>query len=285
MWNPAQYASWKGAVRAFLRVCLLFILASSPAPGDEALPRLYVRLLEPTLAPGMDHFHCARSFRFALLVDHERPELCGAAFGLTVRDPDGELVPGVRVEFTFEQTWRNHSVAEHEGESGYSAVLTCFGPFAHPPSKASPIGEARLRFSSAEAIRFQLSVEDPAPFNASAGLVFSNDFTDNVLLVSSDLYFTHCPVFIRGDANDDARVDISDVVTILGFLFLGEGEIRCEHAADANNDGMLEITDPIYIIQFLFLGGAPPPPPFPDFGEDADAGDTLACEGLHPLAP
>lgn len=67
--------------------------------------------------------------------------------------------------------------------------------------------------------------------------------------------------FQRGDSNGDGSIDISDGVTTLGFLFLGEGRPRCAAAADANRDGSVNISDPSYTLGFLFLGGAVHPEP------------------------
>jgi hypothetical protein len=80
--------------------------------------------------------------------------------------------------------------------------------------------------------------------------------------------------FHRGDSNGDGRVDISDGIDILDFIFLGgslEGAggvaMDCLAAADANDDGGLDCTDPIAILGWLFLGtpapAAPGPPPAP----------------------
>lgn len=60
-------------------------------------------------------------------------------------------------------------------------------------------------------------------------------------------------IFSRGDTNDDGKVDISDSINVLSFLFLGIGIISCEDASDSNDDGKLDITDGIEILSHLFL--------------------------------
>ena len=67
--------------------------------------------------------------------------------------------------------------------------------------------------------------------------------------------------FIRGDVDGSGRVDISDAIFILNYLFAGGASPRCEDAADANDDGKIEIADAINILSFLFTGGKPLPPP------------------------
>ncbi len=52
------------------------------------------------------------------------------------------------------------------------------------------------------------------------------------------------PSFVRGDGNIDGRVDISDVIFVLGCQFLGTRCPDCLDAADANDDGNQDIADP-----------------------------------------
>ena len=61
------------------------------------------------------------------------------------------------------------------------------------------------------------------------------------------------PVFVRGDATLDERLDISDVIVILVHLSQG-GPLGCADAADATDDGLLDISDPIAVARLLFMG-------------------------------
>src|SRR5206468_3100804 len=85
------------------------------------------------------------------------------------------------------------------------------------------------------------------------------------------------PIFIRGDANLDRKVEITDPIAILGELFLGDPPANCLDASDFNDDGVLDISDPVGLLTFLFAGGDPPPPPSPDPGPDP-TGHSLGCE-------
>ena len=76
--------------------------------------------------------------------------------------------------------------------------------------------------------------------------------------------------FARGDSNADGRVDLSDAIATLGFLFLGDSEPTCLDSADANGDARLDISDAVYSLGFLFLGGQEFPPPFPECGISTD---------------
>lgn len=74
--------------------------------------------------------------------------------------------------------------------------------------------------------------------------------------------------FIRGDANADGDVNITDGVFVLNFLFLGTTTPTCREASDANADGDVNITDGVYLLNFLFAGGPAPPAPFGECGTD-----------------
>ncbi len=74
------------------------------------------------------------------------------------------------------------------------------------------------------------------------------------------------PFFLRGDANSDGGVDLSDAMFTLSWLFLGGRTPSCLEAANANGSRQVNIADPIYALSFLFGGGPPPPFPFPFCG-------------------
>jgi hypothetical protein len=81
-------------------------------------------------------------------------------------------------------------------------------------------------------------------------------------------------IFVRGDANLDEAVDVSDPVRILNTLFLGGEPLGCEQAADANRDNRLDISDPVTILNYLFLetsGWSPTPDTV------SDEADSLSC--------
>ncbi len=80
---------------------------------------------------------------------------------------------------------------------------------------------------------------------------------------------TQGPMFMRGDTTGDLKIDVSDAVSTLNYLFLG-GEVGCQDAADINNDGKIDVTDAIYTLSFLFSGGDPP---------QVVSSSWYACEG------
>jgi len=85
------------------------------------------------------------------------------------------------------------------------------------------------------------------------------------------------PEFLRGDANTDGQVDVSDALTITGYLFLGSAVPLCMDAADANDDGGADLSDAIAIVRELFMGSAGAiTAPYPDRGTDPTP-DSLSC--------
>jgi hypothetical protein len=85
------------------------------------------------------------------------------------------------------------------------------------------------------------------------------------------------PLFVRGDATADFKVDISDAIFILSFLFNGGAGSSCLDALDSSDDGRIDLGDAVGILTYLFLSGPPPSPPFPACGEDPTGGDGFRC--------
>ncbi len=84
-----------------------------------------------------------------------------------------------------------------------------------------------------------------------------------------EIHYRVIPVqFLRGDADMDGKVNLTDAIFILQYLFQGGPVPPILDAADVNDDAKLDITDPIQLLQHLFLGGPPPAGPFPVAGLD-----------------
>jgi len=73
---------------------------------------------------------------------------------------------------------------------------------------------------------------------------------------------------IIADCNQDGKLDISDAVCTLGFLFIGiPGSLPCgdgtsrDHGnitlLDTNDDGKIDLSDCVFVLDFLFTGGPP----------------------------
>jgi hypothetical protein len=82
--------------------------------------------------------------------------------------------------------------------------------------------------------------------------------------------------FVRGDANGDSRVDISDALVVLFYKFAG-GSSNCVDSMDVDDSGTVDISDAIAVLEYLFRSGSAPMAPFPIAGMDPTA-DSLDCQ-------
>ena len=86
--------------------------------------------------------------------------------------------------------------------------------------------------------------------------------------------------FCRGDCNFSQMgsmcVDIADAASVVSYLFLpGTWKFQppCLDACDCNDDGRIDLSDAVCILQYLFQFGAAPPAPGP--GWDPDTASEL----------
>ena len=82
-------------------------------------------------------------------------------------------------------------------------------------------------------------------------------------------------LFTRGDSDSNDRVNLSDAIQILRYLYQA-AEIGCRDAADVNDSGRIELADAIYLLNFIFQNGSAIPPPYPGTGADPTP-DGLGC--------
>jgi hypothetical protein len=87
-----------------------------------------------------------------------------------------------------------------------------------------------------------------------------------VIAKASSLEAEPTALFLRGDANCDGALNMSDPVSTLNMLFLSGPGACCGAASDANGDLVIDLTDPIVLLSHLFWGADPLAHPFPDCG-------------------
>ncbi|MCZ6792283.1 MAG: hypothetical protein O7J95_01565, partial [Planctomycetota bacterium] len=73
------------------------------------------------------------------------------------------------------------------------------------------------------------------------------------------------PRFVRGDADSNSSINLTDGIVVLNFLFLGAPAPICLDAADTDDDGgeRPSLTDAVIIFAWLFSGGPAPRAPGP----------------------
>ena len=90
------------------------------------------------------------------------------------------------------------------------------------------------------------------------------------------------PLFIRGDADGDGRVQgLFDGIFLLKYGFLEGPAPGCFDAADVDgNNALHSLIDPLYLLKWAFTNGPAPPDPGPtDCGPDPEgSADGIDCE-------
>lgn len=61
-----------------------------------------------------------------------------------------------------------------------------------------------------------------------------------------------------GDFNRDGKISVTDVITLINYLFKGGPPSNPPYIGDANCDGSVTVSDAVYLINYLFKGGPPP---------------------------
>ena len=175
-----------------------------------------------------------------------------------------------------------------------------YGRTAPPPSrgiclfggdleeKEAPLGEVRACFQ----LVCYTETSDPDWFGGFprnfyfAGDVNGDGLEDLIAVSWRKAFLYYNPLeqpdprypFVRGDANQDTKVDIADVVKILSYLFSGQGGLPCLDAADTNDDEAINVADPIRLLMYLFGSGNELPPPLECGPDPQPAGpDLLGC--------
>jgi hypothetical protein len=94
------------------------------------------------------------------------------------------------------------------------------------------------------------------------GQTFSSDFPQLNSLHgdngNGDLVVVKLIEFICGDANADKKVNVSDAVYLISYIFAGGPEPSPHLAGDANCDNKVNVSDAVYLITYIFAGGPAP---------------------------
>lgn len=73
--------------------------------------------------------------------------------------------------------------------------------------------------------------------------------------------------FLRGDADGNGALNLTDAILGLNFVFANGQSPPCEEALDADGAGGTNVSDMVFLLRHIFSGGEPPPPPFPECDE------------------
>lgn len=87
--------------------------------------------------------------------------------------------------------------------------------------------------------------------------------------------------FTRGDINVDGKMDLSDAIYLLTYLYVDGDPPPCFDSADLNDNGKLDLADGIMVLVYLYSTGAIIPEPFEACGHDPTP-DNLSCNAFSP---
>jgi hypothetical protein len=99
------------------------------------------------------------------------------------------------------------------------------------------------------------------PRFSQLGVVYQMIYVARDPLGGADTLITNYRVveFMRGDANSDARLDVSDIMYLVNYLYKDGREPAIFDASDVNFDQALDIRDATYLIGYFYKQGPPPP--------------------------
>ena len=105
-----------------------------------------------------------------------------------------------------------------------------------------------------------------------------------IYLIVLTLFFTASTTsaadFVRGDANCDSNVNLSDATTIWQWWQQSVPQgCDCQSAMDVNDDGSVNGADISYLTNYLFSSGPEIPAPFPNCGTVSGANCNEATGG------
>jgi hypothetical protein len=160
-------------------------------------------------------------------------------------------------------------VENHQATVDRPTVLTITGVGLGDTEEVEVAGQAAVIVERAAK---RLRVEVPATQRPLRGDIVVRTPGGTAELPNS--FFSYGRSFIRCDCDGGGALDLTDMVRMLNYLFLGGPSCACGEAGDCNDDDELDLSDPVFGLIFHFLndgGELLPPPPYPDPGTDPSA--------------
>lgn len=155
-------------------------------------------------------------------------------------------------------TYQHYRIAVED--AGYNpAKDTSYNPEGHVTDSA----QWWYPYETRKAATFTSEVSGKELFSPtttpnSDGYSGRSGITVRVDSIVGDKLYAYVFVPLRGDANCDKKLSVSDVVYLINYLFKGGPPPVELLLGDANCDGKVSVADVVYLINYLFKGGPPP---------------------------
>ncbi len=117
-----------------------------------------------------------------------------------------------------------------------------------------------LKFTKTNGSTLTYSVEGLKLTYDNTNVTVTNaEGTSTLALVEvQDMYFSNdagtTPSVLKGDVNNDNKVDISDATALINYLLLGDATDINLDAANVNGDAVVDISDATTLINYLLYG-------------------------------
>ena len=117
-----------------------------------------------------------------------------------------------------------------------------------------------LKFTKTNGTTLTYSVEGLKLTYDNTNVTITNAEGTSTLALAEvqDMYFSNdagtTPSVLKGDVNNDNKVDISDATALINYLLLGDDTGINLEAANVNDDAVVDISDATTLINYLLYG-------------------------------
>ena len=117
-----------------------------------------------------------------------------------------------------------------------------------------------LKFTKTNGTTLTYSVEGLKLTYDNTNVTITNAEGTSTLALAEvqDMYFSNdagtTPSVLKGDVNNDSKVDISDATALINYLLLGDDNGINLDAANVNGDAVVDISDATTLINYLLYG-------------------------------
>ncbi len=204
--------------------------------------------------------------------------------------PGGCLLPdnAVRIEALVSIAWRELILNPDELGVQSAEVIVEKDGVAEAPVSIGALGGSIVRSEADDpgpcsiAVRVAVDVPAPGEGETASRVSYALRVTDTRggAVTSEPSVFDVCTgegEFIRGDANRDGHINVTDLVWINFVIFGIFPPTSCMDALDANDDGAVDQADFLHLADFIFRRGPRVPDPYPLPGIDPTP-DDLECD-------